>query len=142
MFRYLEDTAYADIAFEAEGRSIEDAFVSAAQALTDTMADPSALAPSRKHTLSLTAASLELLLFDWLAELIYLKDAEQLLFSSFEVAIKKQRSRFSLRAIIHGTPLVDVAKESLRNDVKAVTMHQLSFQETEQGYRCRVVLDI
>ena len=39
-FRFLEDVALADIAFEAEGDSIEDLFQGATRALLETMADP------------------------------------------------------------------------------------------------------
>ena len=141
-FKYIEDTAIADIAFDIEAPNANDLFADAAMALTDSMVDPEALTSGKKCSISLEASSLEQLLFDWLAELIYLKDVQQELFSRFEVNISQSDGKASLTASTQGTSIPSVSAEHLRNDVKAITLHQFKLEEITSGFRARVVFDI
>ena len=79
-FRFLEDIALADIAFEAEGDSPEDLFRGATQALIETMADPLTVSNSWTRHITKTDEELEALLFDWLSEMVYWKDAAGVVF--------------------------------------------------------------
>lgn len=141
-YKFLEDIAVADIAFEAEAPTLEELFVDAGKALIDSMVNPEALTQGKKRKVSLTADSLEHLLFDWLAELIYLKDVEQELFTDFKVRLEHPDESYTLKASMKGIPIKDVLPENLRNDVKAVTMHQFKLEKISSGFRARAVLDI
>ena len=89
---------------------------------------------------SSTAPSLDLLLYDWLSELIYVKDSEQLVFPVVEARVSAG-SPCRLSARLVGGP-IDRTTTALRADPKAVTFHQFALEPREHGWRARVVIDI
>ena len=139
-YRYLDDVALADIAFEAEGETLAALFEACALATTEVMADPATILPVEAWSVALEAETPEALLYDWLAEIIWLKDAEGLLFSRFAVEVE-QRHRPRLAASLWGEPIA-AGRAALRADVKAVTYHLFGIQRVGMGWRARVVLDI
>lgn len=139
-YRFLEDVAIADVAFEADGRTLPEVFEASALALTEVMVELDGLSPALRHEISLTAGDLETLLFRWLAELIYLKDSACLLFCRFQIAIQ-EGTEWELQATVGGER-IDYDKMSLKLDVKAVTYHMFALEQTSQGWRAQVVLDI
>lgn len=142
MGRYvvLETIAIADCAMDIEADSLEDLFATAARALAETMVDPTTLGRDVQRRLELTAPALDLLLFDWLAELIFFKDSAQEVFPAAEVAVTRD-DRCRLTARLAGG-VIDRARTELRADVKAPTFHQLALGPVGEGWRARVVLDI
>jgi SHS2 domain-containing protein len=142
-YRYLEDIATSDAAFTAWGASIEELFVSAADATINVMVgDLATIAPRQRRTIRVAAGDLEMLLFELLQELIFLKDAELLLLRVIEVDIKQDSSGgFSLEAQAAGEEL-NPARHELIVDVKAVTLHRYQVARAEKGWRATVVLDI
>lgn len=141
-YQFLEDMATADIAFEATGKSLEELFVSAAEATTNVMIrDLQQISKCIKKEIRVEAEELDFLLFDFLQEIIYYKDAELLLFGEYSVKIGRENDRFLLNADAIGEEL-DGQRHELVVDVKAVTMHQFEVKKTEDGWMARVVLDI
>ena len=142
-FRYLPDIALADIAFEAESDSLEGLFESSAEALTDIMVDPKTLRSGSRATatkkLSITSDDLDTLLYDFLTEIIIVKDVESLLFSCVKVDLASDHR--SLNATLKGEP-IDRQRQTLRNDVKAVTMHLFGVKKEAGLWKATVVLDI
>ncbi len=139
-YEVLDTIALADCAIEIEATDLDDLFVTAARALAETMVDPTTVPAVVDYTLELTARSLDLLLFDWLSELIYLKDSEQLVFVRTDVRVR-ERQQWHLTAHLAGGRL-DPGRAVLRADVKAVTLHEFRVQRAGAGWRARVVLDI
>ena len=79
-YRYLDDIATADIAFEAAGGTPEEMFKTAADALLGVMIEsPGSVAAVRTQEIRVEADSLDMLLFRFLGELVFLKDARRLL---------------------------------------------------------------
>jgi SHS2 domain-containing protein len=139
-YRFLEEVAIADVAFEAEGRTLPEVFEASALALTEVMVDLDGLSPVLSREITLTAEDLETLLFRWLAELIYLKDVACLLFRRFQIAIR-EGTEWELQATVWGEG-IDYGKLPLKLDVKAVTYHLFVIEQIPAGWRARVVLDI
>jgi SHS2 domain-containing protein len=139
-YRYLEDIATADVAFEAEGRNLEELFRDAAIATSEIMADTRSIKPTVTRRIELNNESVDGLLFDWLSELVYLKDAESFLFCRFDVTIKKN-DEYELYAMISGET-IDREKHTLRSDIKAVTYHLYEVKKIGERWMARVVLDI
>lgn len=139
-YRYLDDVALADIAFEAEGEALASLFEACALATTGVMADPATIPPIQVRRVELRAETLEALLYDWLAEIIWLKDAEGLLFSRFAVEVEAADPP-RLAASLWGDSIA-TAGAAPRADVKAVTYHLFAIERTDAGWRARVVLDI
>jgi SHS2 domain-containing protein len=139
-YRFLDAVAIADCALEVEGVDLDDLFATAAQALAEVMVDPATVAATAERTVALTAPSLDLLLYDWLAELILLKDQEEMIFPRVKVQISGD-SPCRLDAILTGG-MIDRERTALRADAKAVTFHQFALERRGPGWWARVVIDI
>ena len=137
---FLESVAVADCAMEVEGDDLDDLFATAARALAEVMVDPATVPSSVERRLTLTAPSLDLLLYDWLSELIYLKDSEQLVFPLAEARVA-EGTPCRLDARLAGG-VIDRATTALRADAKAVTFHQFALAPVARGWRARLVIDI
>src|SRR6184192_3023178 len=141
-YRYLEEIGTADIAFEATGRDLPELFRDAADATTNVMIDNiEAIQPRETRQIELSNDKLDMLLFDLLQELIYLKDAERLLLRIRKVQIDERDEQFFLNAKAKGEPL-DAERHHQRADVKAVTLHDFSVERANGGWKARVLLDI
>ena len=141
-FHYLEDIGTADIAFEATGRDLPELFTSAADATMNVMIENlDTIEPRETRRIELKNNEIDMLLFDFLQELIYFKDAERLLLRVREIRIDKRDGAYSLSATTVGEPL-DARRHQQRADVKAVTLHDFRLEKTEGGWKARVLLDI
>jgi SHS2 domain-containing protein len=141
-YAYLEDIAIADIAFQATGKTLEEVFIAAADATVNVMVEELAtIREQERIPLILENEALDLLLFDFLNEFVYLKDAKGLLLRSRTIRVGRQDSRFTLSAELYGEQL-DPLRHSLRADVKAVTLHRFNLRQTDDGWEATVVLDI
>jgi SHS2 domain-containing protein len=138
-FRFLPDVALADIAFEAESDTLSGLFESCALAVTDIMVDPKTLRQKVEREFRLKSQDPDRLLYDFLTELIVVKDVESLLFRVYDVKVS-ERGR-SLTAVAKGEA-IDRARHRLRNDVKAVTMHLFGIKRAAKKWKTTVVLDI
>jgi len=140
-FRFLEDVALADIAFEAEGDSIEDLFQGATRALLETMADPQTVGASWKRRIVKIDASLDDLLVEWLSEIVYWKDAAGVVFNEAPLTLTHERGQWKLEASLIGAP-VDHALQTLRNDVKGITRHLYRVVQEGTLWKATVVVDV
>ena len=140
-FRFLEDIALADIAFEAEGDSPEDLFRGATQALIETMADPLTVTNSWTRHITKTDEELEALLFDWLSEMVYWKDAAGVVFHAAPLTLKWTQGKWTLSGTLEGAPVNHQVQE-LRNDVKGITKHLYRVEEAGSQWRATVVIDV
>jgi SHS2 domain-containing protein len=141
-YGYLEEIGTADIAFEATGRDLPELFRDAADATTNVMIDNiEAIQPRQTRQIELSNDKLDMLLFDLLQELIFLKDAERLLLRIREVQVDERNEIYIMKATAEGEP-VDAERHHQRADVKAVTLHDFSVERTEGAWKARVLLDI
>jgi SHS2 domain-containing protein len=141
-FHYLEDVGTADIAFEATGRDLSALFIAAADATTNVMIDNlDAIEPREMRQIELSSDKIDMLLFDFLQELIYFKDAKRLLLRVREAQIGQKDEEFFLKATVAGEQL-DANRHQQRADVKAVTLHGFSVEKQDGGWKARVLLDI
>jgi SHS2 domain-containing protein len=138
-FRFLEDIAIADIAFEVNSKSVSGLFEDSAAALTEVMVDRETLESRTNRKIELSAEDMDRLLYDFLSELIVIKDVDQLLLKEFDVTISDDGK--SLACVAQGET-IDRARHALRNDVKAVTMHMFGIKREDGGWKATVVLDI
>lgn len=139
-YKFLEDRAIADAAFEAEGESLEELFEACAQATFEVMAETKTVEPRNKEEIQLRSDDPEELLFNWLAELIYLKDLKTTVFSKYKIKIEKPDG-YKLWASVWGEP-IDAERHKVKVDVKAVTYHLLEVKKTDDKWTAKVILDI
>jgi len=104
------------------------------------MVDPATLSITVERAVTIEAPQLDLLLYDWLSELIYLKDRDRQVFPAAQVTIAG-KGPFRLDAIARGGT-IDAEHTALGADPKAVTFHQFVLEQTANGWRARLVIDI
>ena len=130
------------MAFEAWGDTPEETFVSAGDATMNVMVDAlDAIAPRESRSIALASDALDMLLFELLQELIYYKDAEQLLLRLHSLRIENREGSYRLLAEARGEK-IDRDRHPLNVDVKAVTLHRFAVERTPTGWRAAVILDI
>lgn len=140
-YRFLEDIAIADVAFEATGKTLEELFESCALAVINTQVkDLDSIKHVTEKNIAVESDTVEMLLFNFLQELIFLKDAELLLFNKFDIKIS-QGEKYKLKAKAYGEKL-DMKKHELLVDVKAVSLHNYKVEETKRGWKAEVILDV
>jgi SHS2 domain-containing protein len=89
--------------------------------------------PRQALFLDLNADDRESLLVRFLTELLVLSELERLAFDLFKFSLEGT----SLHAALEGAAILSQDKE-----IKAVTYHNLSILETEEGLRVNIVLDV
>ncbi|RPH54144.1 MAG: archease, partial [Acidobacteria bacterium] len=136
MFRFLEDIALADIAFEAEGASVEEVFRGATQALLESMANPATVSGGWERAIERLEVDPSALLFDWLSEVVYWKDAAGVVFREAPLTLTREGDIWLLRARLIGAP-VDQQTQELHADVKAVTKHLYELTQTDGCWKVR-----
>lgn len=141
-YRFLEDIATADVAFAAWGSSREELFGAAAEAVLRTMVEePLAVEPRDEVSVRVEHTDLDLLLFDFLCELVFLKDARQLLLHPVSIQIDGPDNGYRLTAVMKGER-IDRLRHRLLVDVKGVTLHRLAVELVGGEWRGTVVLDV
>lgn len=139
----LDDIALADMAFEAVADSAQELVTAATGALIESLADPTTVGRTWEHRVDRRAEDLSSLLFDWLEELVYLKDAHGVVFQEASLKLDRQPgdSEWRLHGRVYGE-LVDPNRQTLRSDVKGVTKHLYEVRQEGTRWKMRVVLDV
>jgi len=141
-YRFLGDITTADVAFEAWGATREVLFAASAAALLRTMAArPEEVQRRQELAISLEHEELDLLLFDFLGELVFYKDARRLLLHADELRINDAEGVFRLDALAWGEK-IDPQRHKLLVDVKAVTLHRLRVVCENGTWKTTIVLDV
>ncbi|MBI1968797.1 archease [Candidatus Woesearchaeota archaeon] len=138
-YTFLDHTA--DVLFQAEGKTLEELFAQCALAVEDTQVNVKKIKPKKTVKIALENQTLEKLLFDFLDELLFYKDAEQLLFSEFAIKIQEKEGKYLLSCAASGEKL-DVEKHEPKVDIKAITMHLFEIKKTKKGWWAQVLVDI
>lgn len=141
-YRYIEDIAPADAAFEAKGPTLGELFVSAADAVVNIMVEnPESIQFQERRRVSLTEDDPEILIFLFLNEIVFYKDAENLILRADNVSISEAGEKYELDATLAGE-IIDQDKHKMIVDVKAVTLHRLKITKEQEGWSAVVVVDL
>lgn len=138
---FLDDVALADLAFDAEGDSVPEVFEAASNAVMEAMADTKTVGATWERDVEHMESDLGELLFDWLSDFVYWKDAAGVVFSRGKVSLIRDGDKWKLTGTLIGEP-VNQATQMLRNDVKGVTKHLYRLRQDNGRWRVRVVLDV
>jgi len=125
-YRLLEHTA--DAMIEAYGGTLGERFANAAYALFDQMTDVTRISSTGEVKLELEAEGREQLLVDFLQELLFLHDVENLVFGEFDVETDGKRLVASARG-----ELFDEERHPKRSVVKGITYHRLEFDDSRNA---------
>ncbi len=138
-FKFVEDIAIADVAFQATGKDLTELFQSAAQAVIESLANPKTVKPAIAKEIKKKEKDVEKLLFEFLEEIVYIKDADAMVFHDIEVKVDEKK--MEVHATIRGDK-IQPEKQELHQDVKAVTMHYYLVEKKDEVWTTTVVLDI
>ena len=138
-YAFIDHTA--DVAADLSAATLPELFVFAAHALTDTLTDMDLVRASITRSVTLEAVTIEELLVDWLNELVYLFEVQNMLTSAADVTIDEAGGRWRLRASVSGEPF-DPDRHPSRVQVKSATYHGLHVTRDGETWRARIVLDI
>ena len=125
----------ADWSLRVRGEDLGQLFRYAAVGMAMLMVeDPAALPDDVERNLALEAYDAESLLVDWLNELAYWAEMEQIVINQIDI---KEISRTRLAATVRGgkAPVLD-------KHIKAVTFHNLAIKSTDSGLEVTIVFDV
>jgi SHS2 domain-containing protein len=128
----------ADIGIIAYGADIKQVFSNAALALFSLITEPESVEQTLYRDFEISSEDRETLLVEWLNELIYLFDAEQLVFSRFDI---KDLTENQLQATCYGE-YFKPGKHKAKMGIKAATYHMLKLEKDNDGYKARIIFDI
>ncbi|HID47198.1 MAG TPA: archease [Methanothermococcus okinawensis] len=139
MYRYFGTTA--DMGVIAEGETLEEAFREAARALTNLMVDIDSVEKKIERKISVKSEDLYSLLYDFLTELLVIRDSENIVFSDFNIKIFRENDEYRLECIAYGEEL-DREKHKPKEEVKAITYHKMEIEKKNGKYVIRYIVDI
>jgi riboflavin kinase/FMN adenylyltransferase len=133
-YRYREVAHTADRALHVWGRDLADLFLGAAKGMYSLMADLDGLVATEWRHLRLEALDPAALLVDWLNELLFLTEAEGLLFLEGQIPALDGAT---LAARVGG-----VVAPVTGAHIKAATYHDLELVQGEAGWSTVITFDV
>lgn len=118
---------------------MEELFANAALAVTNCMVDIDSVGVADSRQIELRAESRLDLLYAWLEEIVFIKDAELLFLKEFNITLSEDAT--ILMANARGEK-INREKHRIFTDVKAVTMHKFSLERAGSGWEALIVLDL
>ena len=135
-FEILDHTA--DIGIIVYGEDLKALFENAGKAFFHLITDLRKVRRRTERKIVVKGESLDRLMVDWLSELLYLHDVENLLFKEFKV---ESVGEDGLKAIAKGESFQE-GVHVIKTEVKAVTYHQLEVRKKNGGWRAQVIFDL
>ncbi|MEW5909165.1 MAG: archease [Thermodesulfobacteriota bacterium] len=135
-YRLIDHTA--DFGIRVVGKTKKELFENAGYALGDLIAGDAGSEPLKKKAMSIQGKDLPDLMVNWLRELLYLWTGMSCLVVSIRV---KRISLGVVDAEIGLTPY-DRERHIIRNEIKAVTYHQIQVNRTSAGWNSRIIFDV
>ena len=128
----------ADIGVRGYGNTVAQAFEQAALAMSSVIADIDDIKQQQCLDVECEAPDLDILLVDWLNEVVYQMATRKMLFASFEVTI----TGYYLQATICGET-VDPDKHQPVVEVKGATFTELKvYKNPDQSWVAQCVVDV
>jgi len=135
-FEVLDHTA--DIGIVVYGEDLETLFENAGEAFFHLITDMKKVRRRVQRRIEIGKEGLERLMVDWLSELLYLHDVENLLFKEFKI---ESVGKDGLRATVRGEPFQE-GVHAIKTEVKAVTYHQIEVRKENGNWRAQIIFDL
>jgi len=130
----------ADIGIAGYGSTLEEAFENAARAMFSVMVELESVEPKDEVRVRVEAEEADILLVEWLNELLSQAHLNEMLFSEFDVRIQGQEP-MRLEGTARGEKL-NPEKHELKVEVKAATYSMLEVGREGERYFARCVVDV
>lgn len=123
----------SDLALRIWADDLTGLFMEAARGLNVLSGVQVSDQPVQYQTMDIESEDSESLLVEFLTELVYLAEQENMAFDKFDLSIENNH----LHAELHGSSLVRITK-----NIKAVTFHNLQIQRIPSGLQVEIVFDV
>lgn len=129
----------SEIGFRATGKTIEEAFEHAGQALFQVMTDIDALGRETTVAFTVESENLESLLFDFVDELIFIAESKNIVLRDFDITLETFPGTYK----IEGTGYGEEIRDGMRlQDVKAPTYSDMRVEDRADKWVLEMYLDI
>ncbi|SDF56097.1 SHS2 domain-containing protein [Methanolobus vulcani] len=140
-YEYLEHTA--DVRFRAYGKTLEQAFENAALAMLNVMVETDSINNTLSIDIELTSFDLDSLLFDWLSEILFVFEVDEMVFGRVEVnkiTVDGDDEQCSLEATLYGET-IDLSVHVFDTEVKAATYNDMRIEKSDDGWTIQATVD-
>ncbi len=134
-YRFIDHTA--DIAIEVNGGDITSLFLNCGNALFDLLYDVDDVSATETHTVNATGETPEELLINFLRELFFSIEVYGNVLNDITIT---KLTESAISAEVTGEKY-DSDRHRLRNDIKAVTYHNVNIAKSECGLKVAIVFD-
>ena len=135
-YEFFEHTA--DIGAHVYGAMLPELFQNAAQAMFTALGELHKTDVRDEKPVEIEAGTIEDLLHDWLAELLYEVEANHVLYDDMDLTVEPGK----LTALLRGAE-IDFANSQTNEEIKAVTYHQLRVEQLpDRTWRATVIFDV
>ena len=128
----------ADVGLHVKGADPVDLFTKAGLALFDVLTDISELQGSHVQKIRIDGDDWPDLMVNWLRELLYLWSGEEKLVYAIEI---ESLSKTEVAATVMYDEFLP-ERHQIKNEIKAVTYHQIQVQPVDQGWEARIIFDV
>ena len=128
----------ADLGIHVFGSDEKELFSNAAMAMFDMITDIGTLEGSREHTVHVTGDDWPELMVNWLRELLYLWAGKEILLRRIDII---SISEHDLKARAFADPY-DTTRHTIKNEIKAVTYHQITVDRGPSGWEAKIIFDV
>jgi SHS2 domain-containing protein len=140
-YEIIEHTA--DIGLKATGSTLKELFENAAKGMFEIIRGEKlhkniAIQVHKKIGIKKEVETFEELLVDWLSELLYIFNKQEILFSDFKI---QELNNSGVNGEASGEK-IDLSKNTLQREIKACTFHGLKIEEDKTGFNCSIIFDV
>ena len=138
-YKFIDHTA--DIACEVLGDTLEELFTASVEAWRSSVVEETKCGEREIKKFKLKASSKEQLLVDFISEINYYLFTRNWLFNLvLELEIKQKNDTWILSTEIEG---MHVSQDvEIKQEIKAITFHQMNIEKRENKYYTFIVFDI
>lgn len=137
-YKFVPHTA--DEKFIVEGKDLDDAFKTCVEAFYEVIIPEGKVKDKETKTITVEAKRLRSLLYDFLNELVFLYDDQDLLLRNVEsLHIDEDGEEYKLVATLNGDTHY---KHEVVTEIKNMTYSDMRIEQTEDGVKITVVVDI
>ena len=139
-YEYLDHQA--DLGIRGIGSTPEEALSQGAQAMLAAMADTELVRAQQQLVQHCRAPDIASLFIEWLNELLYQREINNLLFRSAHVArLSQDQEGWMLEGVAYGEPY-DASRHETHTEVKAATYSGLAFHRQGDRYIVQCIVDV
>ena len=135
-YRLIDHTA--DFRVHVFGKDLQELFSNASEAMFDLITETDNLNSADVHDIHVTGDDWPDLMVNWLRELLYLWNGREFLVKKTEIL---SISEYELSAKVT-VDIYDPDRHLIKEEIKAVTYHEIEVNPVEYGWESKVIFDV